>query len=64
MTIESLRYLLDYCESEKKMYDDPNRYEDKEYYIKCAAKSDILEEIISVIKRTIEEDLKEQSNDD
>jgi len=62
MSVESLRYILDYCEFEKRGFDDPGSYEPTEYYIKCKAKSDILEEVISLIKRTIEEDLKEQSN--
>ena len=49
-----LQKLLEYCEYQKKYYDNPGQYEDDEYYIKCQAKSDMLEDVISEIKSLVE----------
>ena len=45
-------------------YNDPGGYMEEEYYIKCMAKVDVLEDVISTIEYRIarEEQNNEQSN--
>jgi hypothetical protein len=45
-----LKDVLSDLEYERGYYSDPMGYQDEEYYIRCAAKLDILDEVISTIK--------------
>jgi hypothetical protein len=48
MTVEEI---LKFLRERRDDYDDPGGYMEEEWYIKCSAKVDILEEVINTIER-------------
>ena len=46
----TLREIIEGFEFDKAQYDDPGGYGEREYYIKCEAKSDALRDVIYTLK--------------
>lgn len=51
----NLEKLLEYCIEQKESCDKPASYCDTEYYIKCKAKSELLDDVIIEIQTLIKE---------
>ena len=47
---DKLERLLKYLVERKENYDKPMTYQDDDYYIRCDAKADMLEEVIDEVK--------------
>lgn len=47
----TLREIIEGFEYDKESYDNPGRYLDNEYYIRCEAKVDVLEDVIRILTR-------------
>lgn len=52
MTVEEILELL---RSTKEDYENPGSYMEEEWYIKCAAKADVLDDMIYAIKSCMKE---------
>ena len=59
-----LEEFLESLISRKADYDEPMTYQEEEYYNRCVAKSDLLEELIGDVKKLIKDEQQEEHNND
>ncbi len=50
-----IKRMIEYVEGEIKSYSDPGPYNPEEYYIKCDAKVDILEDVLYNLQKLLKE---------
>ena len=48
-----IKEMIEFVEFEIKMYDNPGSYQDPEYYTKCSAKVDVLEDVLYRLKEML-----------
>lgn len=56
--MSNLQKILNFCIEQKESYDKPASYCQTEYYIKCKAKSELLNDLINEIQTLIKEKIR------